>query len=162
MASPLLERIGPFTYTEVQNKNNISWNPGRSEVTYLIEPSYIFYNVSCPANTSSQFSVDELCSMPTNLNITTVNSPLLYVIEQVLYYEQLNRIEEWGVKRIIEYVDKNFAEGIVTCIFSYNNAAHRVRLLLGVGGSGYFFHPVFRLLHILYCDIVPCCTPFTV
>ena len=92
MAIPLLERIGPFTYTEVQNKNNISWNPGRSEVTYLIEPSYIFYNVSCPANTSSQFSVDELCSMPTNLNITTVNSPLLYVIEQVLYYEQLNRI----------------------------------------------------------------------
>jgi len=88
-ATPELELVGPWTYTERRLKHSFTYNEDKSLVYYKENKTFYYYDVPCPPGTQPM-GTDIRCSLPEDAIIRTINIPLMTVVS--LLEEQLGML----------------------------------------------------------------------
>eukprot|EP00042_Codosiga_hollandica_P036095 m.272727 g.272727 ORF g.272727 m.272727 type:complete len:550 (-) comp54804_c0_seq1:172-1821(-) len=78
-SKPSMELVGPFSYDYDSPKYNISWSDDENVVAFYYNETYTYIPSPC-----QEALTQEKCSFPDDTMITTINVPLMGVINQLM------------------------------------------------------------------------------
>lgn len=126
---PKLQVIGPYTYSESNQKFDIVWSADGNIVTYKYHRLFIPYGTPCVGPVSVDTLEPPYCTMDDSVNVTVGNSPLLGFIMQLMSIPVRGEIAEDAIGAVIDEFMRTHPQDTVfitrpvrDIIFGYNDS----------------------------------------
>jgi hypothetical protein len=111
---PHLELVGPFNYLETRLKHNVSWSEDKTIINFMYNRTFNILPNRCDKGVN--VSMDIVCSLEDDVNITTINTPLVGLVTTIegintTTHPALSAIKVEITNLLLDFFRDNYTEG---------------------------------------------------